>query len=227
MKFKALCFLSLIILSGTANAVTTSFFTGSQIATSVASGATSDTVSSSGYLFTYTRDKLFTGYADGSGTPIGRPVAISWPSGVEAQAVTVGPATGPAQITIQRIDGNVFDITSFTAKLLANTAATGASFEVMPLLNGNDGFANPLIFDATGYYGNTFSYNDSPNYFGSTLSLKGFDTYTFSLFVDFALTGLTLVDASAPAPVPVPAALWLFGSGLIGLIGVARRKAVF
>lgn len=27
------------------------------------------------------------------------------------------------------------------------------------------------------------------------------------------------------APVPVPAAVWLFGSGLIGLIGLARRKA--
>ena len=27
-----------------------------------------------------------------------------------------------------------------------------------------------------------------------------------------------------PAPVPVPAAVWLFGSGLIGLAGVARRK---
>lgn len=223
MKSKILCFLSLIVLSGAANAVTTSFFTSSQIATSVASGANSDTVSSSGYLFTYTRDKLFTGYADGSGTPIGRSVAISWPSGVEAQAVTVGPATGPAQITIQRIDGNVFDITGFTAELLANTAATGASFEVMPLLNGNDGFLNPITFDATGYYGYIFSYNDSPNYFGTTSLLKGFDTYTFSLFTDFALTGLTLVDASTPAPVPVPAALWLFGSGLIGLMGLSRK----
>jgi hypothetical protein len=27
-------------------------------------------------------------------------------------------------------------------------------------------------------------------------------------------------------PVPVPAAVWLFGSGLIGLVGVARRKKV-
>jgi len=26
------------------------------------------------------------------------------------------------------------------------------------------------------------------------------------------------------APVPVPAALWLFGSGLIGLVGIVRRK---
>ena len=27
------------------------------------------------------------------------------------------------------------------------------------------------------------------------------------------------------APVPVPATVWLFGSGLIGLVGLARRKA--
>ncbi len=25
-------------------------------------------------------------------------------------------------------------------------------------------------------------------------------------------------------PVPIPAAVWLFGSGLLGLVGVARRK---
>ena len=27
-----------------------------------------------------------------------------------------------------------------------------------------------------------------------------------------------------PAPVPLPAAVWLFGSGLLGLVGVARRR---
>ena len=35
------------------------------------------------------------------------------------------------------------------------------------------------------------------------------------------------VSAAAPvavAPVPVPAAVWLFGSGLLGLVGLARRK---
>lgn len=30
----------------------------------------------------------------------------------------------------------------------------------------------------------------------------------------------------APAVIPVPAAVWLFGSGLLGLLGVSRRKAV-
>jgi len=33
------------------------------------------------------------------------------------------------------------------------------------------------------------------------------------------------VDAKIGAVVPVPAAVWLFGSGMIGLIAVARRKA--
>jgi hypothetical protein len=33
-----------------------------------------------------------------------------------------------------------------------------------------------------------------------------------------------LTDFSPSAVVPVPAAVWLFGSGLLGLVGIARRK---
>ncbi len=40
--------------------------------------------------------------------------------------------------------------------------------------------------------------------------------------ISTSVTGSFLVKASV---VPIPAAVWLFGSGLIGLIGVARRKA--
>jgi hypothetical protein len=29
---------------------------------------------------------------------------------------------------------------------------------------------------------------------------------------------------ATPDPVPIPAAVWLFGSGLLGLVGIARRK---
>jgi hypothetical protein len=29
---------------------------------------------------------------------------------------------------------------------------------------------------------------------------------------------------ATPDPVPIPAAVWLFGSGLLGLVGVARRR---
>jgi len=37
-------------------------------------------------------------------------------------------------------------------------------------------------------------------------------------------THIVGIDNLAFSPVPVPAAAWLFGSGLIGLIGIARRK---
>jgi hypothetical protein len=33
-----------------------------------------------------------------------------------------------------------------------------------------------------------------------------------------------LISNYAPDPVPVPAAVWLFGSGLLALVGIARRK---
>ena len=39
-------------------------------------------------------------------------------------------------------------------------------------------------------------------------------------------TALFSIDSFSMTVVPVPAAVWLFGSGLIGLIGVARRKKV-
>lgn len=39
-----------------------------------------------------------------------------------------------------------------------------------------------------------------------------------------AFNGTMTCQDCGPAVVPVPAAVWLFGSGLIGLVGVARRK---
>ena len=38
---------------------------------------------------------------------------------------------------------------------------------------------------------------------------------------DFALAGAL---NPPPAVIPVPAAVWMFGSGLIGLVGIARRR---
>lgn len=40
-----------------------------------------------------------------------------------------------------------------------------------------------------------------------------------------AITNVTYVGASVSvSAVPVPAAVWLFGSGLIGMVGIARRR---
>jgi hypothetical protein len=43
---------------------------------------------------------------------------------------------------------------------------------------------------------------------------------------DVVYKGGTLDLSAAASPVPVPAAAWLFGSGLLGLVGVARRKPI-
>jgi hypothetical protein len=110
---------------------------------------------------------------------------------VEAQAVTAGPNPSKAKITIERVDGDIFDFTAFTAKLLANTAGAGGSFEVVPFLNGEEVLPDPVTFDATGFYGSTFSYDTS---------LTGYDKYTIDLYVDFALIGLTFEGAPIPAP---------------------------
>ena len=74
-----------------ASGAVTVFFDAAQTTNLVLSGTTSDTISSEGYLFTFTRDKLFTGGV-GLTNPIGRMVRVPWPSGLEAQAVTAGPA---------------------------------------------------------------------------------------------------------------------------------------
>jgi hypothetical protein len=40
------------------------------------------------------------------------------------------------------------------------------------------------------------------------------------------LTAAGLVFSTAAAPVPLPAAIWLLGSGLLGLFGIGRRKTI-
>lgn len=215
----AMVSLSVVLCSSTF-AETIVFFDSSQVATPVSSGVTSDTISSQGYLFTYTRDKLFTGGLGGG--PIGRAERVSWPEGVEAQAVTTPPpgvTDYKARITLQRIDGEVFDLTAFSAKLLANTAGAGGKFEVVPFLNGEEVLNDPVEFDATGNAGNVFSYNTSPNPLGSTMLLTGFDKYMIGLYVDFALVDLTLDSAV----VPEPSSFMLMGVGAISL-AIARSR---
>ncbi len=41
---------------------------------------------------------------------------------------------------------------------------------------------------------------------------------------EFIGASVDLTDLTSPTVVPVPAAVWLFGSGLVGLAGIARRK---
>jgi hypothetical protein len=190
----AACVLALV---SSAQAVTNNFFNASQTMTIVSSNMTDITISSGGYLFTYSQDGYFTGGV-GMTNPVGRFFSVVWPNGVQAQAITVQPppptppAPSGANITITRVDGKLFDLQSFTGKILLNTAGAGGAFEVTPQLNGNDALGSPFQYDCTGYAGTSFPY---------ATAFVGYDTYQIHMWGDFALTQLTLVDASLPPPV--------------------------
>ncbi len=86
-------------------------------------------------------------------------------------------------------------------------------------LNNPDrlGFASDLSMQAGLYAFDLVGYNRLES---GVLNLGWWYGPTTS---DFAI--LPQANLYTTAPVPIPAAFWLFGSGLLGLIGVARRKA--
>ena len=100
------------------------------------------------------------------------------------------------------------------------------------------GFTGPVNgnsdFIATGI-------NGSLNLIGSDQFILGLDTGGGNWLADSAVVPvggnafqvsfgnagtLVTVDVRITPRIPVPAAVWLFGSGLLGLVGVARRKAL-
>jgi hypothetical protein len=60
-----------------------------------------------------------------------------------------------------------------------------------------------------------------------TVSGSGFDVTagTWEFTAQASQNAAFTWSSSTVTVVPVPAALWLFGSGLLGLVGIARRKA--
>ena len=63
--------------------------------------------------------------------------------------------------------------------------------------------------------------------FSYDVGLGFLETGIYSISADFYFDGVlgnTVSNTFTVSSVPIPAAVWLFGSGLIGLIGVARRK---
>jgi hypothetical protein len=86
------------------------------------------------------------------------------------------------------------------------------------------GWSNPSLFSL-----NTGTVAFNPNgVLGHVVGFQwGHDTGTGNVFGTYAATWLldgNQLTFGTPAPVPIPAAACLFGSGLIGLVGLARRK---
>ena len=78
--------------------------------------------------------------------------------------------------------------------------------------------ALPLVAD-TAANGNEFAQGDGVGVGGNPMSDGPFGGFN----ANFDITSMSSIVVT-PATVPVPAAVWLFGSGLVGLVGVARRR---
>jgi hypothetical protein len=120
------------------------------------------------------------------------------------------------------VDGFSEDITW----MFPETLATGGTFGFFGLFRNVDrldvvvdGFTEMVLLGSEGGFGIT--------------STNPFSSFNWKLFGDspnndlFFVNEFSYVGTDSVSPVPAPAALWLFGTGLLGLIGFSRRsKAV-
>ena len=90
-----------------------------------------------------------------------------------------------------------------------------------------------LLSDALGLGSVSLGFNgDTANALDGSFSFSGYlapGEYTLLIdalaYIDSATSATASFDYDLQlTAVPVPAAVWLFGSGLIGLVGFARRK---
>jgi len=96
---------------------------------------------------------------------------------------------------------------------------------LVPLITYNNGALTSLdyVVDAAQTSGQTGATLWEFSFTGNTFELLDFRDPNFA-YTPVIASGLVTYNA-VPSTVPVPAAAWLFGSGLIGLVGISRRKA--
>jgi hypothetical protein len=124
-----------------------------------------------------------------------------------------------------------------TCSTLAPTYQLGVSSELSPLIyTGTSDAQNFITFiDSRGFVtpGTVPDYDPLNHTYHFVMDLSLFNTNSSSLLT-FGVTddyytdnsGSFTIDIFQVQAVPIPPALWLFGTGLLGLVEMARRKTV-
>jgi hypothetical protein len=141
------------------------------------------------------------------------------------------------QMTVGNLGTALLAFNSDITYLTTNGYATGGS--VFTWANGSAGGNVWGAGGASANGGSTNFYNQGNGAsqagiaLGSSTGLYGFtgnggtgqlESYVLGDNLTLSSAG-ALSISSATSPVPLPAAVWLFGSGLLGLLGVGRRRA--
>lgn len=163
----------------------------------------------------------------------------------------VGNSTVSASVSIdgQRVFSTGGQLVSRNGVITTNDmsrglALNGGAFQQDPVtsLTGVFSFDIPFVFgtpfrmdaelnafvqalaSAAGDQASAYSSFGSSGYWGGISGVHLADGTVLSGYNLSSQSGFNWNNAASP--VPVPAAVWLLGSGLLGLIGVARRKAI-
>jgi hypothetical protein len=135
-------------------------------------------------------------------------VGVSWTSPINGTA----DITGGIWQAIKEVDGvggNHANRNSDWRIRINDTVLTSGN------LSGSDSFTSSSPFDLLTGSGGAAAITDLSVSMGDIIALEFISPTSFATFngVDLTITA-----------VPVPTAIWLFGSGLLGLVGIARRK---
>ena len=155
---------------------------------------------------------VITDSADLSVTPVytGSSVEFhaTFSSASNSSGVTTGDFTGAGGTDFSFVGG---DSTVLLDGSIISLSVLGA--------DGND--FGVLTGEVTPTGGTTlFDFSDPSSVFSLVLNLDTMFDSDFTGHVDGRLQPVP----DEPSAIPVPAAFWLFGSGLLGLLGVARRR---
>jgi len=121
----------------------------------------------------------------------------------------------------------IFEFPGTDSNFWEVTAPTGS---VITGLNSNqdvavvEGTGNSLLIFQDGVFSSLEFVDFGDGLLFMSITIAGFDILGTNF--DNLYGSLTYAeDGGNPNPVPVPAAVWLFGSALLGLVGFNRRKA--